>query len=69
MAMSARDELKHLAESLTEGKAEVHLAAPELRAACRALLALVDGTPRQYQYDAELQMAVEQARAAVAGAA
>src|SRR5262245_30639525 len=66
MAISARDELKHLADSLTEGEAEVHLAAPELLAACRALLALVDGKPRQYQYDAELQAVVGQVRQAVA---
>jgi hypothetical protein len=31
MAISARDELKHLAESLTEAEAEVYLAAPALR--------------------------------------
>ena len=67
MAISARDELKHLAESLTESEAEVYLAGPELLAACRALLALVDGKPRQYQYDSELQAVVGQARPAVAG--
>jgi hypothetical protein len=67
MAIAARDELKHLAESLTEGEAEVHLAAPGLLAACRALLVLMDGKPRQYQYDPELQAVAEQARAAVAG--
>jgi hypothetical protein len=67
MAISARDELKHLAESLSEGEAEVRLAAPELLAACRALLALVDGKPRQYQYDTELQAVIGQTRQAVAG--
>jgi hypothetical protein len=66
MAISARDELKHLAESLTEGEAEAYLASPELLAACRALLALVDGKPRQYQYDSELQTVVGQTRQAVA---
>jgi hypothetical protein len=66
MAMSARDELKHLAESVTEGEAEVYLAAPELLAACRALLALVDGKPRQYQYDSELQAVAGETRQAVA---
>ena len=34
---------------------------------CRALVALVDGKPRQYQYDSELQAVVQQAGAAVAG--
>jgi hypothetical protein len=67
MAISARDELKHLAESLTEGEAETYLAAPALLAACRALLALVDGKPRQYQFDSELQAVADQARHAVAG--
>jgi hypothetical protein len=67
MAISARDELKHLAESLTEGEAEVHLAAPGVLAACRALLALVDGAPRQYQYDSALQAVVAQTRQAIAG--
>jgi hypothetical protein len=67
MAISARDELKHLAESVTDGEAEAYLAAPALLAACRALLlALVDGKPRQYQYDSELLAVVEQARQAVA---
>jgi hypothetical protein len=33
---------------------------------CRALVALVDGKPRQYGFDPELQAVAEQARQAVA---
>jgi hypothetical protein len=52
MAISARDELKHLAESLDEREAE----------ACRALLALVDAAPRQCQYDSALLAVADQGR-------
>lgn len=37
-----------------------------LLSVCKALLALVDGAPRQYAYDPELQAVVDEARAAVA---
>ena len=65
MAISARDQLKHVADTVSEQEAEVYLAALELLAACRALLALVDAAPRQRQYDSALQAVVDQARAAV----
>ncbi len=65
MAISACDQLKHVANSVTEEEAEVYLTAPELLAACRALVELADGNPRQYGYDTALQAVVDQARAAV----
>jgi hypothetical protein len=67
MAITACEELKHLADSLTESEAEVYLSAPLMLSACRALISLVDGNPRQYQYDSALQAVVRQTRDATEG--
>jgi len=65
--ITAKDELRHLADNLTQTEAEVLLHAPEMWEACKALLALVDPNPRVYQYDSQLQAVVDQVRAAVEG--
>jgi hypothetical protein len=66
MALSARDELKQVAEPAGEAEAVVCLAGPELLRACKALLALVGRAPRQYLYDPELAAVLDEAQAAVA---
>ena len=65
--ISAIDELKHVADSVSKEEAEAYLAAPELLAACRALLALVDADPRARLYDSDLMAVVKQTRDAVEG--
>ena len=65
--ISAIEELKHVADSVSEEEAASYLAAPELLATCRALLALVDADPRARLYDSDLMAVVEQARDAVEG--
>jgi hypothetical protein len=65
--ISAIDELKHVADSVSEKEAEAYLAAPELLAACCALLALVDADPRARLYDSDLMAVVKQVRDAVEG--
>jgi hypothetical protein len=65
--ITAKDELKHVADTVSEAEAEAYLQAPEMMAACRALLALVDSDPRAYQYDTELLTVVAGARSAVEG--
>jgi len=64
--ITARNELLHVADCVSESEAEIYLAAPEMLACCRELIALVEGN-RQYQYDTALRGAVEQTRRVVEG--